>query len=106
LFRDVGWDGLLDFLLFARLARVVDVYEERVLRELVSSNVVWQRTRYTDLVAARLLALVFCHLAAQHLVGSIFSDHCSHVSGASLRLFVDKTVCGLSSEDNAFYWQK
>ena len=31
---DVGWDSLLDLLLLARLARVVDVYEERVLREI------------------------------------------------------------------------
>lgn len=33
-FRDVGRDGLLDLLLLARLAWVVDVYEERVLRDI------------------------------------------------------------------------
>jgi hypothetical protein len=49
----------------------------------VGSHEVW----ITYLIAARLFALVFCHLAAQHLVGGVFSDHCSHVCGVAVCFF-------------------
>lgn len=94
--RDVGWDGLLDLLLLARFARVVDIYEEGVLEmsQFVhlewSCTVVWHSMWFTHLIAARFFALVFRHLAAQHLVGSIFPHHCSHVCGAFLCLVGDK----------------